>query len=365
MASVRRLLPTANEFYIELQERADLAENRRHKKFVAVMIMIRIVRGHLIRKHVKWLAKNATIIQCAFRMFLARRAYRAALRRAVRNKHDKHYAKAATSIQALWRGHYSRRTKFCYRTYRRWLATVKERGERRAAEAAEFGIRSRADDLRILEEEARQWLAFVVFKLHHLLRTFVCAGVYSEPATTELSEFEKLLKSIHYTEYMKRLKRKYDEFVRKHRPAFSNKRLFPIIGDGTDYWYLSLAEMYELTTPVQKKEDNRHKATHHGRIHKEPFLWKRPRPPGPCEGRGPFTASRSTSMTSPPAPAPTPTPTVVKTGGGDAKQPPPKDPRFHLYVKHYTPDPALFDYVDFHINVLLRRKCSVENIDKE
>lgn len=267
--------------------------------------------------------------------------------------------KKITSViffQAIWRGHYSRRTKFCYSSYRRWLATVTERGERRAAEAAEFGMRSRADDLRILEEEARQWLAFVVFKLHHLLRTYVCAGVYSEPASTELSDFEKLLKSIQYTEYMKRLKRKYEEFVRKHRPRFSNKRLFPIIGDGADYWYMSLAEMYELTTPVQKRLDMRHRATHHGPIHKEPFLWKMVRHPLPSEGRGPFTPPKSPVSKTPPTPAPTP------SAGGDTIR---KDPRFHLYVKHYTPQPALFDYVDFHINVLLRRKCSVENIDIE
>lgn len=241
---------------------------------------------------------------------------------------------------------------------------MKERGERRAAEAAEFGIRSRADDLRILEEEARQWLAFVVFKLHHLLRTYVCAGVYSEPATTELSEFEKLLKSIHYTEYMKRLKRKYDEFVRKHRPAFSNKRLFPIIGDGADYWYLSLAEMYELTRPAPRnKEECRHLATHHGKIHKEPFLWKNVRPPGRHEGRGPFTPpmSPSASRKLPPPPAPTP----IRSGGDTLKQSPPKDPRFHLYVRHYTPDPAIIDYINFHVNVLIRRKCSIVNIDIE
>ncbi|XP_075976979.1 uncharacterized protein LOC142977134 [Anticarsia gemmatalis] len=361
MATVYFLLPSANNFYAELQQRTDDAEKYRHERFLAAMLLIRITRGRLIRKHVAWLSYHARIIQCAFRIYRARKAYRAALRRAVRNKHARHYMRAAIIVQALWRGHHSRRTNFCYRTYRRWLSTVKERGERRAAEAAEFGIRSRADDLRILEEEARQWLAFVVFKLHHLLRTYVCAGVYSEPATTELSEFEKLLKSIHYTEYMKRLKRKYDEFVRKHRPAFSNKRLFPIIGDGAEYWYLSLAEMYELTTPVPKKDDskNRHKATHHGQIHKEPFLWKKVRTPTQA-GRGPFTPPRSPTPllpSSPPPPAPTPMPCE--------KEPPAKDPRFHLYVKHYTPEPALFDYVDFHINVLLRRKCSVEHIDRE
>lgn len=267
-------------------------------------------------------------------------------------------------LQALWRGHFSRRSKFCYRRYRRWLATVKERGERRAAEAAEFGIRSRADDLRILEEEARHWLAFVVFKLHHLLRTYSCAGVYSEPVTSELSEFEKLLKSIQYTEYMKRLKRKYDEFVRKHRPGFSNKRLFPIIGDGADYWYLSLAEMYELTAPGPKNINTKYRDTHHGSQHKEPFLWRKVRPPQQ-KGRGPFTPPMSPKVIpipplSPPPPAPTPS---GPGSCGDHRAP--KDPRFHLYVKHYKPEPALFDYVDFHINVLLTRKCSVENVNRE
>ncbi|KAM3961474.1 uncharacterized protein ACR2FA_004367 [Aphomia sociella] len=357
MASVNRLLPTANEFYAELQERIDLSEGRRHKRFLAVLLLQRMARGYLIRRHVAWLGKNATIVQCAFRVHRARKAYRASLRRAVRNKHARHYARAARIIQALYRGHYSRRTKFCYRSYRRWLATVTERGERRAAEALEFGIQSRADDLRILEDEARQWLAFVVFKLHHLLRTYVCAGVYSNPETSELSDFEKLLKSIHYKEYMKRLKRKYDEFVRRHRPRFTNKRLFPIIGDGAEYWYLSLPEMYDLTTPMPKKLDTRHLATHHGPQHKRPFLWKRIRPPSPDKGRGPFTSPRSPSICSVPPPAPTP------TAGGDTYLY--KDPRFHLYVKHYTPQPALFDYVDYHINVLLTRKCSIENIDKE
>ncbi|CAH0400082.1 unnamed protein product [Chilo suppressalis] len=355
MASVSGFLPSASDFYLELQDRADLAEARRHERFLAVLLLQRVARSYLIRKHIAWLSKNATIIQCAFRVHMARKAYRAALRRAVRNKHARHYARAATIIQALYRGHRSRRLKFCYHSYRRWLRTVTERGERQAAQAAEFGIRSRADDLKILEEEARQWLAFVVFKLHHLLRTYVSAGVYSEPATSELTEFEKLLASIQYTEYMKKLKRKYDEFVRKHQQKFSNKRLFPIIGDGADYWYMSLPEMYELTAPpVKKKSDTRHRATHHGPIHKEPFLWRKARQPSPGQGRGPFMPPKTSVSRTPPTPAPTP------TAAGDVLH---KDPRFHLYVKHYTPQPELFDYVDFHINVLLRRKCSIENIN--
>ncbi|XP_023951258.2 spermatogenesis-associated protein 17 [Bicyclus anynana] len=356
MATVYRFLPSPLEFYAELQDRAVLAENRRRKRYLAVRTLQRMIRGYLTRKHLAWLAKNAIIIQCVVRCHLARKIYRAALRRAVRQKHAKYYAKAATRIQTLWRGHYSRRTKFCYRSYRRWLATVTERGERRAAEAAEFGIRSRVDDLRLLEEEARQWLAFVVFKLHHLLRTYVCAGIYSDPLTTELTEFEMLLKSIHYTEYMKRLKRKYNEFVRKFRPKFANKNLFPIIGDGADYWYLSLPEMYELTAPVSKTEDKRHIATHHGSLHKKPFLWKKVRPPTVCEKRGPFTiTTHITSSKIPPTPAPTP----------DAYAKPAKDPRFHLYVKHYIPQPDLFEYVNFHINVLLTRKCSIQHINEE
>ncbi|XP_021205110.2 spermatogenesis-associated protein 17 [Bombyx mori] len=357
MATVQDFLPSQDDFYAELQERANLAESHRRTRFLAVVLLQRMARGYLIRKHIAWLSKNAVTIQCAYRVHVARKAYRIALRMAVRQKHCRYYDHAARIIQALWRGHYSRKTKFCYKSYRRWLATVAIRGERRAAEAAEFGIRSRADDLRILEEEARQWLAFVVFKLHHLLRTYVCAGVYSEPVTTELSEFEKLLKSIHYTEYMKRLKRKYDEFVRKYRPRFSNKRLFPIIGDGADYWYLSLPEMYELTAPIPKEENTRHITTHHGKIHKEPFMWKKVKPQIQIEGRGPYTPSRSATTPSPPPPAPS----LRSSRGGTMM----RDPRFHLYFKHYTPQPSIFDYVDFHVNVLLSRKCSIENINQE
>lgn len=182
----------------------------------------------------------------------------------------------------------------------------------------------------------------------------MCAGIYSNPATMELTEFEQLLKAIHYTEYMKRLKRKYDEFVRKHRPHFSNKRLFPVIGDGADYWYLSLAEMYELTAlPSPKKEDPRHLAKHHGSLHKEPFLWKRIRQPKPDENRGPFKTSRV--IITPPTPAPTQYSSIQSKSHND--------PRFNLYVKYYRPRPDIFDYVEYHINVVLKKKSSIERIE--
>lgn len=255
----------------------------------------------------------------------------------------------------MWRGYWSRRYKFCYRSYRVWLQKVTERGERCAAEAAEFGIRTRADNLQVLEDEACQWLAFVVFKLHHLLRTSICPGVYSTPASTELSDFENLLKSIHYTEYMKRLRRKYDEFVRKYRPAFSSKKLFPIIGDGSDYWYLSLLEMYDLSAPAETFKDTRHQATHHGSIHTEPFLWKRVRPSNVKGDRGPFITQTPKSIKVLPF-----TPANSAISAGDAE--PNKDPRFHLYVKHYKPRPELFKYIDYHVNCVIRNKCKISRM---
>lgn len=101
MATVHYLLPTSNEFFAELQDRADLAENRRLKRFLAVRTIQRMTRGYLIRKHIAWLTRNAIVIQCAFRRHLARKLYRAALKRAVNNKHAKYYARAATRIQVM------------------------------------------------------------------------------------------------------------------------------------------------------------------------------------------------------------------------------------------------------------------------
>lgn len=104
MASVYRLLPTSTDFYAELQIRSDDAEHHRHERFKAVMILIKITRGWLIRRHVAWLSYNARIIQCAFRRFLAMKARREALKNAVREKHRRYYALAATRIQVyiLW-----------------------------------------------------------------------------------------------------------------------------------------------------------------------------------------------------------------------------------------------------------------------
>lgn len=106
MASVYDLLPAPQDFYAVLQERTDHAENQRHKRFLAVLLLQRMARGYLIRKHVAWLSKNATIIQCAYRIHRARTAYRVALRRAVRNKHAKHYATASRILQVMCRQNY-------------------------------------------------------------------------------------------------------------------------------------------------------------------------------------------------------------------------------------------------------------------
>lgn len=101
MATVHHFLPSKEDFLVELQERTDFAENVRYKRFKAAMVFITLSRKHLIRKHIALLSRKATIIQCAFRNYRARKAYRAALRRAVRNKHERHYARAATIIQVL------------------------------------------------------------------------------------------------------------------------------------------------------------------------------------------------------------------------------------------------------------------------
>lgn len=99
MATVFNYLQVPSRFYDELQDRTDVAERRRRQRFLAVLVLQRMARGYLIRKHITWLSNNAITIQCAFRVHRARKAYRAALRQAVMNKDAKHYNQAAAIIQ--------------------------------------------------------------------------------------------------------------------------------------------------------------------------------------------------------------------------------------------------------------------------
>nr|CAD7568818.1 unnamed protein product [Timema californicum] len=72
-----------------------------------------------------------------------------------------------------------------------------------------------ASKIDVLELEAKQWVFYILFKLHHLLRTQALPGIYSLPNTAKLSVLEEQLKVLQFTDYMK--------ILHKQRKAMRNR----------------------------------------------------------------------------------------------------------------------------------------------
>ncbi|CAG2058806.1 unnamed protein product [Timema podura] len=83
-----------------------------------------------------------------------------------------------------------------------------------------------ASDIDILEQEAKQWVFYILFKLHHLLRTQALPGIYSLPNTVKLSVLEEQLKALQFTDYMKILHKQREAMRNRCRDKPSTQLIF-------------------------------------------------------------------------------------------------------------------------------------------
>ncbi|KAK6623017.1 hypothetical protein RUM43_008869 [Polyplax serrata] len=108
----------------------------------------------------------------------------------------------ATVIQKCWRGYWTRSNVFSYYKLKSWLAFVAQQNKLLKSLAEANKSKNNMVEMMQREEEAKEWIIYILFKLHHLLRTHQLSGIYSLPYTTELSEIEKMLKSLKYKDFM-------------------------------------------------------------------------------------------------------------------------------------------------------------------
>ncbi|XP_049762546.1 spermatogenesis-associated protein 17 [Schistocerca cancellata] len=182
-----------------------LNENRR-AEYVSALTIQKTVRGFLERQHIRRLNAAAVTIQSHWRGYVGRKLYMLLLQKAVNDMYWQHYCTSATQIQKIWRGYVVRTRIFNYYEFK---ARVKEAVEKDAElldKMQQNNDRFETAVMDVLENEAKQWVLFILFKLHHLVRTTNQRGIYSKNTGTELSAIEKQLKSLSYTKYVKLLR---------------------------------------------------------------------------------------------------------------------------------------------------------------
>ncbi|XP_054002532.1 spermatogenesis-associated protein 17-like [Hylaeus anthracinus] len=191
--------------FVELQEeikrRDDHAEFIRREHFIAAKKIQAWIRGILTRNHHRLLHGSAIVIQRHWRGYCVRIFADRYLVERVHKMWQDYYDRMATTIQAVWRGYWVRKTVLDIPKMRRWLETVYAKNDQTVEDMKKF----RCDEIeyaeRAMERESMQWTLFILFKLHHLLRTKQQPGVLTRIDKTRFTFIEEMLKCFEFRHY--------------------------------------------------------------------------------------------------------------------------------------------------------------------
>ncbi|CAK9796344.1 Spermatogenesis-associated protein 17 [Anthophora quadrimaculata] len=204
MASVAKLIPDPVDLEEEIKLRDDFAELTRFLYFIAARRIQAWMRGILTRNHFRLLHESAVTIQRHWRGYLIRIFVDRYLVERVHQMWQDYYDEMATRIQAFWRGYWIRKTVFDIKKMKRWLQEVYKKNEEAVTNMKKFHQDEIERIQAMMERESMQWILFILFKLHHLLRTNQQPGVITRIDNTHLTMIEEMLKCFEYRHYVRR-----------------------------------------------------------------------------------------------------------------------------------------------------------------
>ncbi|KAM8876829.1 LOW QUALITY PROTEIN: spermatogenesis-associated protein 17-like [Synchiropus picturatus] len=178
--------------------RHSLAEGNRARENRAATIIQSSFRGSRVRAYIRRLHQRAGVIQRAWRGFAARARLRRALKEGYTRMKMETYQEMALRIQRRWRG-------FCVRKYvhnfyarKRFLQELPLLNQLRRSELQEGQRLQRRETEVLRKAEARRHQLYRAHRLHHLLSTKQCPGVFNSPFRPEPHETELLLRRVRY-----------------------------------------------------------------------------------------------------------------------------------------------------------------------
>ncbi|VEN62347.1 unnamed protein product [Callosobruchus maculatus] len=222
MASVYYLFDDAvhtEDSIVQYYEDNNAVSRREH--FAAVKIQ-KHVRGWLVRKWIELLNESATLIQKTYRGWIVRYLLPDKLHEYYDRTCLKHINFCAAKIQATWKGYHFRKYEVCIKDIREERARREQanlemqRMMKLQKELMMGGVLggTTPQNINMLEN-----IITVCLDRHHLLSTQKTKGVLSAPHSEELSELEKILKAVPWTDYMQELREIYNSSAtREEKP---------------------------------------------------------------------------------------------------------------------------------------------------
>ncbi|XP_065144863.2 spermatogenesis-associated protein 17 [Paramisgurnus dabryanus] len=196
MATLVKLYSQLEQIKEQYFIRNRIAEEHRKRENQAAVKIQSWFRGCQVRGYLSHLHKNATSIQKIWRGFIARKLFRHRLKAAYFIMKIHFYKKMAVKIQKRWRGYYVRKYIHNYYARKRYLEGLTRKNNQIRRDLEEFAELQRRERERITLEKEEREKNIQAQRLHFLLSTKQCPGVYNSPFKTEPDEMELRLRRV-------------------------------------------------------------------------------------------------------------------------------------------------------------------------
>ncbi|XP_076155975.1 spermatogenesis-associated protein 17 [Alosa pseudoharengus] len=196
MARLVKFQSQIQQVRVEFFIRQRIAEENRKRENAAAVKIQSWIRGCRVRAYVRYLSRNAVIIQKIWRGFAARAVFRQMQEAAYLARRMKFYTLMAVRIQKRWRGYYVRKYIHNYYERKKYLEALSKKNEDIRKELVEFEAYQRKDRERLALEREEQEKYRQAQRLHFLLSTKQCPGVFNSPFRESPSEMEVRLRRV-------------------------------------------------------------------------------------------------------------------------------------------------------------------------
>ncbi|XP_042181426.1 spermatogenesis-associated protein 17 [Oncorhynchus tshawytscha] len=194
MASLVRLQNEIERIKEEYFTRNRIAEENRQRENEAAILIQSWFRGCQVRAYLSHLHRKATIIQKIWRGFTARAHFRQMVKAAYFIMKMNFYHEMSVRIQQRWRGYCVRKYSHNYYARKRYMEGLARKNKQIRRDLEEFSEFQRRERERMAMEREEQEKNVQAQRMHFLLSTKQCPGVFNSPFRPGPDEMELRLR---------------------------------------------------------------------------------------------------------------------------------------------------------------------------